>query len=244
MDATKTKPFNIDKKLVYDAYKAVKINAGAAGVDGQSLEMFDKDLMKNLYKIWNRMSSGSYFPPPVRAVPIPKKTGGQRILGVPPVADRVAQMVVKKIVEREVEPIFLPDSYGYRPNKSAIDAIGVTRKRCWQYDYVLEFDIRGLFDNIDHTLLLRAVRKHVKCKWSLLVTAQVSQAGFNPAEAWRSGAGGLWSTLREGPNLASWLWRGASGSLRNRRRLARSGSHQRSSAAASSCARRVRPGCW
>ncbi len=168
MDATKTKPFNIDKKLVYDAYKAVKANAGAAGVDGQSLEMFDKDLMRNLYKIWNRMSSGSYFPPPVRAVPIPKKTGGQRILGVPTVADRVAQMVVKKIVEREVEPIFLPDSYGYRPNKSAIDAIGVTRKRCWQYDFVLEFDIRGLFDNIDHTLLLRAVRKHVKCKWSLL----------------------------------------------------------------------------
>ena len=155
MDATKTKPFNIDKKLVYDAYKAVKANAGAAGVDGQSLEMFDKDLMRNLYKIWNRMSSGSYFPPPVRAVPIPKKSGGQRILGVPTVADRVAQMVVKKIVEREVEPIFLPDSYGYRPSKSAIDAVGVTRKRCWQYDFVLEFDIRGLFDNIDH----RAPRK-------------------------------------------------------------------------------------
>jgi retron-type reverse transcriptase len=104
MGATKTKPFNIEKKLVYDAYKAVKANAGAAGVDGKSLEMFDKDLMRNLYKIWNRMSSGSYFPPPVRAVPIPKKTGGQRILGVPTVADRVAQMVVKKIVEREVEP--------------------------------------------------------------------------------------------------------------------------------------------
>jgi RNA-directed DNA polymerase len=168
MDATRAKPFNIDKKLVYDAYKAVKANAGATGVDGQSLEMFDKDLMRNLYKIWNRMSSGSYFPPPVRAVPIPKKNGGQRLLGVPTVTDRVAQMVVKKIVEREVEPIFLPDSYGYRPNKSAIDAIGVTRKRCWQYDFVLEFDIRGLFDNIDHTLLLRAVRKHVKCKWSLL----------------------------------------------------------------------------
>jgi group II intron reverse transcriptase/maturase len=168
MDATKTKPFNIDKKLVYDAYKAVKANAGAAGVDGQSLEMFDKDLMRNLYKIWNRMSSGSYFPPSVRAVSIPNKNGGQRILGVPTVADRVAQMVVKKIVEREVEPVFLPDSYGYRPNKSAEGAIGVTRKRCWQYDWVLEFDIRGLFDNIDHTLLMRAVHKHVKCKWSLL----------------------------------------------------------------------------
>jgi RNA-directed DNA polymerase len=168
MDATRTKPFNIDKKLVYDAYKAVKANAGAAGVDGQSLEQFETNLMKNLYKIWNRMSSGSYFPPPVRAVSIPKKNGGQRILGVPTVADRVAQMVVKQIVEREVEPVFLPDSYGYRPNKSQLDAIGVTRKRCWQYDWVLEFDIRGLFDNIDHALLLRAVRKHVKCKWALL----------------------------------------------------------------------------
>src|SRR5580700_6596004 len=114
------------------------------------------------------MSSGSYFPPPVRAVPIPKKNGGQRILGVPTVADRVAQMVVKQVVERTVEPIFMPDSYGYRPNKSALDAIGVTRERCWKYDWVLEFDIRGLFDNIDHTLLLRAVRKHVKCEWALL----------------------------------------------------------------------------
>ena len=115
MDATKTKPFNIDKKLVYDAYKAVKSNAGSAGVDGQSLEMFDKDLMKNLYKIWNRMSSGSYFPPPVRAVPIPKKTGGQRILGVPTVADRVAQMVVKKIVEREVEPTSRNEKFPAEP---------------------------------------------------------------------------------------------------------------------------------
>ena len=184
-----TKPFTIPKMLVWDAFKAVKANAGSAGVDKETIEDFESDLKNNLYRLWNRMSSGSYFPPPVKAVAIPKKNGGERILGVPTVTDRVAQMVVKKIVEREVEPIFLPDSYGYRPNKSAIDAIGVTRKRCWQYDYVLEFDIRGLFDNIDHTLLLRAVRKHVKCKWSLLVTAQVSQAGFNPAEAWRSGAG-------------------------------------------------------
>ena len=168
MDATKTKPINIDKKLVYDAYKAVKANAGAGGVDRQTIEQFDANLMRNLYKIWNRMSSGSYFPPPVRAVPIPKKSGGQRILGVPTVADRVAQMVVKQVVERVLEPIFMPDSYGYRPNKSALDAIGITRERCWRYDWVLEFDIRGLFDNIDHTLLLRAVRKHVKCKWALL----------------------------------------------------------------------------
>ena len=168
MHATTTKPYNIDKKLVYDAYKAVKANAGAAGVDKQTIEQFDADLMRNLYKIWNRMSSGSYFPPPVRAVPIPKKNGGQRILGVPTVADRVAQTVVKQVVERVLELIFVPDSYGYRPGKSALDAIGVTRKRCWQYDWILEFDIRGLFDNIDHTLLLRAVRKHVKCKWAVL----------------------------------------------------------------------------
>jgi RNA-directed DNA polymerase len=165
---TTDKPFNITKKQVYEAYKAVKSNAGAAGVDKQTLEQFDADLRNNLYKLWNRMSSGSYFPPPVRAVPIPKKTGGQRILGVPTVADRVAQMIVKQLIEPDLDQIFLADSYGYRPKKSALDAVGVTRKRCWKYDWVLEFDIKGLFDNIDHELLLRAVRKHVTCKWALL----------------------------------------------------------------------------
>src|SRR4030088_3556774 len=156
------KPFNIDKKQVYECYKAVKSKGGAAGEDGQTIEQFEADLRNNLYKLWNRMSSGSYFPPPVRAVSIPKKTGGQRILGVPTVADRVAQMVVKQLIEPDLDPIFLADSYGYRPRKSALDAIGVTRKRCWKYDWVLEFDIKGLFDNIDHELLLRAVRKHVQ----------------------------------------------------------------------------------
>src|SRR5215470_5896206 len=162
------KPFNIDKRLVYEAYKAVKSNRGAAGVDEQTIEQFDADLSSNLYKIWNRMSSGSYYPPPVRAVSIPKKSGGQRILGVPTVADRVAQMVVKQAIESTLDPIFLADSYGYRPNKSALDAVGATRQRCWKYDWVLEFDIKGLFDNIDHELLLRAVRKHVTCKWALM----------------------------------------------------------------------------
>ena len=128
---------------MYEAYKAVKSNAGSAGVDGQTIEQFDSDLQNNLYKLWNRMSSGSYFPPPVRAVSIPKKGGGQRILGVPTVADRVAQMVVKQLIEPDLDPIFLADSYGYRPRKSALDAIGVTRKRCWKYDWVLEFDIKG-----------------------------------------------------------------------------------------------------
>jgi RNA-directed DNA polymerase len=162
------KPFHIDKRLVYEAYKAVKSNRGAAGVDEQTIEQFEADLSGNLYRIWNRMSSGSYFPPPVRAVSIPKKSGGERILGVPTVADRVAQMVVKRVIEPILDSIFLADSYGYRPNKSALDAVGVTRERCWRYDWVLEFDIRGLFDNIDHDLLLRAVRKHVTCKWVLL----------------------------------------------------------------------------
>jgi group II intron reverse transcriptase/maturase len=164
----KDKPFKIDKKRVYEAYKAVKSNQGAAGVDGQTLEQFETDWKRNLYKIWNRMSSGSYMPPPVRAVSIPKKSGGERILGVPTVSDRIAQVVVKQLIEPDLEAIFLPDSYGYRPGKSALDAVGVTRERCWKYDWVLEFDIKGLFDNIDHGLLLKAVRKHVKCEWALL----------------------------------------------------------------------------
>jgi RNA-directed DNA polymerase len=165
---TTDKPFNITKKQVYEAFKAVKSNAGSAGVDGQTIRLFEADLQGNLYKLWNRMSSGSYFPPPVRAVSIPKKTGGQRILGVPTVADRVAQVVVKQLIEPDLDQIFLADSYGYRPKKSALDAVGVTRKRCWKYDWVLEFDIKGLFDNIDHELLLRAVRKHITCQWALL----------------------------------------------------------------------------
>jgi group II intron reverse transcriptase/maturase len=165
---TTNKPFMIEKRQVYEAYKAVKSNQGAAGVDSQTIEQFEADLKGNLYKIWNRMSSGTYFPPPVRAVPIPKKSGGERILGVPTVADRVAQTVVKQLIEPDLDAIFLADSYGYRPGKSALDAIGVTRKRCWKYNWVLEFDIKGLFDNIDHELLLRAVRKHVQCRWALL----------------------------------------------------------------------------
>jgi group II intron reverse transcriptase/maturase len=162
------KPFNIDKRQVYEAYLQVRSNGGAAGVDGVTIEQFESDLKGNLYKVWNRMSSGAYFPPPVRAVSIPKKSGGQRILGVPTVADRVAQTVVKRLIEPTLDAIFLADSFGYRPGKSALDAVGVTRERCWKYDWVLEFDIKGLFDNIDHALLLRAVRKHVTSAWALL----------------------------------------------------------------------------
>jgi RNA-directed DNA polymerase len=163
-----TKPFTISKHLVMEAFELVKANAGAAGVDKQSIADFEKELKDNLYKLWNRLSSGSYFPSPVKAVPIPKKSGGERILGVPTVADRVAQMVVKLMFEPCVEPYFLPDSYGYRPNKSALDAVGITRQRCWRYDWLLEYDIRGLFDNLDHQLLMKAVRHHTDNKSILL----------------------------------------------------------------------------
>lgn len=162
------KPFTIPKQMVMQAFRLVKANRGSAGADGESLSKFEERLKDNLYKIWNRLSSGSYMPPPIREVPIPKKNGGIRILGVPTIGDRVAQMTVKLAFEPKVEPYFLPDSYGYRPRKSAIQAVGVTRKRCWKYDWVLEFDIRGLFDNIPHDLLLKAVRKHTDERWITL----------------------------------------------------------------------------
>ncbi|MEZ8310568.1 group II intron reverse transcriptase/maturase [Vibrio splendidus] len=159
------KQFTISKWVVKHAYDLVKANKGSAGVDSQSLADFDRNLKGNLYKIWSRLSSGTYFPPPVKAVSIPKKAGGERILGVPTVSDRIAQMVVRLEFEPKVERIFLRDSYGYRPNKSALDAIGITRQRCWYYNWVLEFDIKGLFDNIPHDLLLKAVYKHTELAW-------------------------------------------------------------------------------
>ena len=165
---SKAKPFSISKRAVFKAYKKVKANKGAAGVDEESIKDFEKNLKGNLYKIWNRMTSGSYFPPPVRAVDIGKKDGGQRRLGVPTVSDRIAQMVAKVYFEPTVEPYFHRDSYGYRPGKSAIKAIGVTRRRCWRYAWVLDLDIKGFFDNIDHMLMMRAVRKHTRNKWLLL----------------------------------------------------------------------------
>jgi RNA-directed DNA polymerase len=146
----------------------VKANRGAAGVDAVSIEQFDENRNGNLYRIWNRLSSGSYFPPAVKAVPIPKKSGGERMLGVPTVSDRIAQTAVVLALEPELEKVFHPDSYGYRPGRSAHDALEVTRRRCWRRDWVLEYDIRGLFDNIDHELLLWAVRYHCKDRWIVL----------------------------------------------------------------------------
>jgi group II intron reverse transcriptase/maturase len=163
-----TKSFEIPRKLVWKAYIRVKANGGAAGVDGQSIEEFERELKNNLYRIWNRMSSGTYFPPPVRRVAIPKPDGGERPLGIPTVADRIAQMVVKMVLEPMVESSFHPDSYGYRPGKSAIQAVGKARERCWQYDWVLDLDIKGFFDNLDHNLVMRALRRYTECRWILL----------------------------------------------------------------------------
>jgi RNA-directed DNA polymerase len=174
----KTKSYGISKKVVVEAYQKVKANKGAAGVDGQSLAAFEVNLKDNLYKIWNRMSSGSYFPPAVKGVEIPKKSGGKRLLGIPTVSDRVAQMVVKIYFEPKVEPYFHPDSYGYRPAKSALDAIAITRQRSWKYDWVLEFDIKGLFDNIDHELLMKAVRQHTDNAWNILYIQRWLKAPF------------------------------------------------------------------
>ncbi|MBF8982606.1 group II intron reverse transcriptase/maturase [Lutibacter sp. B2] len=154
--------------MILQAYKLVKDNKGAGGIDEVSLDIFDRDWKNNLYKIWNRMASGTYFPPPVKAVPIPKKSGGTRILGIPTIEDRIAQMVVKLSIEKNIETCFHQDSYGYRPNKSTLDAIEITRNRCWKYNWVLEFDSIGLFDNINHDLLMRTVEKHSKNSWEIL----------------------------------------------------------------------------
>ena len=163
------KPFVISKEVVWRAFKSVKANRGAPGIDDQSIADFEADLKANLYKLWNRMSSGSYFPQPVRAVPIPKRDGkGSRMLGVPTVADRIAQTVVAMCLEPEVEPVFHPDSYGYRPGRSALDALGVCRQRCWRTDWVIDLDIRSFFDSVDHDLVLKAVAAHTDQAWILL----------------------------------------------------------------------------
>ena len=163
------KPFDISKREVWEAYEKVKANKGAPGVDGCSIDDFEKDLKNNLYKIWNRMSSGSYFPPPVLAVEIPKPHGGgTRVLGVPTVADRIAQTVAARRLEEKVEPIFHPDSYGYRPARSALDAVGRCRERCWRHDWVIDLDIQKFFDSVPWHLIVRAVEAHTDVPWVVL----------------------------------------------------------------------------
>ena len=162
------KSFELSKHAVWDAYLAVKANKGAAGIDGQTMGDFEADLKNNLYKIWNRLSSGSYFPPPVRRVEIPKSNGKLRPLGIPTISDRIAQMVIKNRLEPLVEPHFHDDSYGYRPGRSALDAVAQARQRCWRDDWVLDMDIKGFFDALDHNLVMKAVAKYIDCKWTLL----------------------------------------------------------------------------
>jgi len=166
----KDKSFNISKQLVWEAYRRVKANKGAPGVDEQSLAEFETDLKNNLYKIWNRLSSGTYFPPPVRAVEIPKPQGGVRVLGVPTVGDRIAQTVAAITLEPRVEQIFHPDSYGYRPGRSAHQALAACRKRCWEKAWVLDLDIRAFFDSLDHDLVVKAVTANItdEQRWVLL----------------------------------------------------------------------------
>lgn len=163
-----TKPYKIPKQIVKIAFERVKANKGTYGIDEQSIADFERNLKNNLYKIWNRMSSGTYFPKPVKAVAIPKKNGGTRILGIPTVEDRVAQMVAKIYFEPKVEKIFHEDSYGYRPNKSALDAVGTLRERCWKKEWVIDFDIKGLFDNIRHDYLIEMVKRHTSEQWIVL----------------------------------------------------------------------------
>ena len=162
------KSYEISKWDVVRAWEMVKANRGVAGVDGKSIEDFEENLKGNLYKIWNRMSSGSYLPPPVLSVEIPKGDGKTRPLGIPTVSDRVAQQVVKQQLEPLLEPHFHPDSYAYRTGRSALDAVATTRKRCWRQSWVIDLDIKGFFDNLDHDLVMRAVRHHTTNPWILL----------------------------------------------------------------------------
>ena len=165
----KDKPFVISKRVVWEAWRQVRANQGAAGVDGESIAEFEQGLSGNLYRLWNRMSSGSYMPPPVRAVEIPKAGGlGVRVLGVPTVADRVAQTVVRLYLEPVVEPFFHSDSYGYRPGRSAHDALARCRERCWKNDWAIDLDVQAFFDSLDHELVLRAVSHHTSERWVLL----------------------------------------------------------------------------
>jgi RNA-directed DNA polymerase len=182
LDKSKPKSFEISKEIVQKAYVIVKANRGTAGIDGESIEEFERNLKGNLYKLWNRMSSGTYFPPAVRAVEIPKRDGrGKRMLGVPTVTDRIAQTVVRMYLEPEVEPLFHEDSYGYRPGRSALDAVGVCRARCWKSNWVIDLDIKAFFDSLDHELVMQVVRARTDLAWIHLYIGRWLKA---PLQGW------------------------------------------------------------
>lgn len=180
--ARAVKPFGIDKRVVWDAWRHVKANRGAAGIDDKSIAMFEANLKDNLYRLWNRMSSGSYFPPAVRLVEIPKKNGGVRTLGIPTVEDRIAQSVVKAYIEPSIETLFHPDSYGYRPGKSALQAVEVTAGRCLDCNWVVEFDVQKAFDELAHNRVMRWVRLHVKERWAVMYIERWLKAPFVKAD--------------------------------------------------------------
>lgn len=172
-----TKSFAISKRMVYNSYLKVCEKKGSAGIDNETIEMFNQDLSKNLYKLWNRMASGSYLPPPVRTVLIPKKQGGKRPLGIPTVSDRIGQGVVKDFLEPEMETIFHKNSFGYRPGRSAHDALKQCHENCKQYAWVIDVDIKGFFDNINHELMIQLVQEHSQEKWVLLYINRWLKAG-------------------------------------------------------------------
>ena len=179
----------IDRREVWQACRRVKANKGGSGVDGVTMLEFERDLKGNLYRIWNRLSSGSYFPPPVKRVEIPKSDGKVRALGIPTIADRIAQQVVRQRLEPQLEPVFQDSSFGYRPGRSAQDALRQARKQCWRRDWVLDLDIKGFFDNIDWGLLMKAVRKHAPCGWVVMYTQRWLQAGHDHARRFGAQAG-------------------------------------------------------
>ena len=206
------KLFDISKWEVWEAWKKVRANKGAPGADGCSIEEFESDLKNNLYRIWNRMSSGSYFPPPVLAVEIPKSHGGgTRVLGVPTVADRVAQTVVARRLESEVEPIFHPDSYGYRPGRSQLDAVAACRRRCWKTDWVIDLDIQKFFDSVSWDLLVKAVTAHTDQPWVVLYVTRWLKAPLQRPDGTLqqrdrgTPQGGLCKALHKDPYGQRWV---------------------------------------
>jgi RNA-directed DNA polymerase len=182
MSEERTKSFAVSKQMVYDSYLKVCAKEGSAGIDKETIEMFNNDLSKNLYKVWNRMASGSYFPPAVRTVLIPKKQGGVRPLGIPTVGDRIAQGVVKDYLEAIVEPLFHANSFGYRPGRSAHDALAQCQYHCIHYSWVVDLDIKGFFDNISHEWMMKMVRHHTNENWVLLYVERWLKAGVEQAD--------------------------------------------------------------